>query len=84
MPVKRKRGGDDDPTSDHGGAKHQRLQHKLAHGTTKLGHAFKVAKGFERQKLGRRYKNAGAQGSDADLKRIDTEISALKVSSAPV
>lgn len=75
---KRKRDSDD---SDEGatGAKQQRIQFKLKQGTVKVGHAFKVAKGFERQKLGRRRKNAVTQKNEKDIQRIDAEIAALKV-----
>jgi len=78
---KRKR--DNEVSSDEGdavfGAAQQRVQHKLQQGIVKLGHAFKIAKGFERQKLGRRRKNAIAQKDEKDVQRIDAEIAALKV-----
>jgi len=61
------------------GASQQRVQYKLKQGTVKLGHAFKVAKGFERQKLGRRRKAAVSEGKEKDVQRIDAEIAALKV-----
>jgi len=64
-------------------AQQQRVQHKLQQGTVKLGHAFKVAKGFERQKLGRRRKNATAQREQKIVQRIDAEIDALKVRHFP-
>ena len=60
-------------------AKRQRVHHKIKLGVTKLGHAFKVSKGFERQKLGRRQKAAVAENNEDDNKRIDSEITALKV-----
>jgi hypothetical protein len=59
--------------------KQKRLQLKLHQGTVKLGHAFKVAKGFERQKLGRRQKTAAAAKNEKDAQRVETEIAALKV-----
>ncbi|KJY02398.1 cellular morphogenesis protein Bud22 [Zymoseptoria brevis] len=43
-----------------------------------LAKAFKTARGFERQKLGRRRKNAAAQKDDKDVERIDAEVAALK------
>lgn len=72
---KRKRDEDGDEESS---VKQRRVQHKLKVGVTKLGHAFKIAKGFERQKLGRRRKNAVSQQNDKDIARIDSEIVALK------
>lgn len=82
---KRKREDDDDASGDVvPSAQRQRIQHKLKQGTVKLGHAFKVAKGFERQKLGRRRKTAGAQKKEKDVERIDAEIAALKVRSCTV
>lgn len=68
--------GSPEPVVD---AKQRRLQLKLEQGTVKLGHAFKVAKGFERQKLGRRQKTAASQKNDKDTQRIEAEIIALKV-----
>jgi hypothetical protein len=44
-----------------------------------LAKAFKTAKGFERQKLGRRKKLASAQKDTKDVERIDAEVAALKV-----
>ena len=61
------------------GAKQQRVQHKLKQGAVKVGHSFKLAKGFERQKLGRRQKSAGAEKKEQDIQRINAEIAALKV-----
>lgn len=59
--------------------KQKRLQLKLHQATVKVGHAFKVAKGFERQKLGRRQKTAAAAKNEKDAQRVETEIAALKV-----
>lgn len=44
-----------------------------------LARAFKAGKGFERQKLGRRKKNAAAAKDENDVERIDAEVAALKV-----
>ena len=77
--AKRKRQEEDEECGEETGIKRQRVKHKLNQGVTKLGHAFKVAKGFERQKLGRRRKTAAAQDNKKDVDRIDAEISALKV-----
>lgn len=59
--------------------KRQRVQHKIKVGITKIGHAFKISKGLERQKLGRRRKQALANNKALDVERIDSEIAALKV-----
>ena len=77
--AKRKREDDGSDTEDRPSAKQQRIRHKLKLGCTKLGHAFKVAKGFERQKLGRRQKTAASQSNGKDAGRINAEIAALKV-----
>ena len=68
--------GSPEPVVD---AKQRRLQLKLEQGTVKLGHAFKGAKGFERQKLGRRQKTAASAKNEKDAQRIEAEITALKV-----
>ena len=75
MMGKRKREESDEALN----VKQQRVRYKLKHGVTKVGHAFKVAKGFERQKLGRRQKNALAESNKQDVVRIESEITALKV-----
>jgi len=82
MPKRKREGDADDAPEPNNGAKAQRVRHKLQQGTVKLGHAFKVAKGFERQKLGRRRKNAIAQSNATDVKRIDAEAAAVKVRQA--
>lgn len=77
---KRKRDDDGDARSGAvASAQQQRVQFKLKQGIVKLGHAFKIAKGFERQKLGRRRKNALTQKNEKDVQRIDAETGALKV-----
>jgi hypothetical protein len=68
--------GSPEPVAD---PKQKRLQLKLYQATVKLGHAFKIAKGFERQKLGRRQKTAAAAKNEKDSQRVETEIAALKV-----
>lgn len=78
--AKRKR-GEDEETTQTDCVKRRRVQHKLKASTTKLGHAFKVSKGLERQKLGRRRKNAVAQRDEKTVIRLDLEIEALKVRS---
>ena len=76
---KRKRDDDDAQNSGNSSIVAKRIEHKLKVGATKLGHAFKIAKGFERQKLGRRQKNAVSQSNSKDVARINSEIEALKV-----
>ena len=61
-------------------APQKRVEEKLFHSKKVMQRALKVAKGFERQKLGRRQKTAVKQKDDADKTRIDEEIEALKVS----
>ena len=79
MPKRKREGGDAPDEDSRSNVKQRRTEHKLKLGAIKLGHAFKVAKGFERQKLGRRRKNAVAQSNQSDLTRIDAEIEAIKV-----
>lgn len=57
----------------------ERLTEKFNHGGFTLFRALKTARGFERQKLGRRQKTAQAQGDNQALERIEKEIAALKV-----
>ena len=82
MPKRKRDDAEEDGVGESGrpeGAKTQRVQYKIQHGTVKLGHAFKIAKGFERQKLGRRQKTAATQNNSKDVQRINGEIEALKV-----
>lgn len=44
-----------------------------------LFRSLKVARGFERQKLGRRQKTAKAENTEADTVRLEAEVEALKV-----
>lgn len=44
-----------------------------------LTQALKMARGFERQKIGRRQKSAKAADNDSDSQRLVAEIKALKV-----
>jgi hypothetical protein len=59
----------------------QRLQLEdvLSSGTKSLFRALKVARGFERQKLGRRQKAAKQSKDDAEAKRLEVEVATLKV-----
>lgn len=60
----------------------RRVEHKLDQGYKLLNRAFRTAKGFERQKLGRRRKTACEKSDAKDVARIDTEIEAIKVGAA--
>jgi len=64
--------------------KQLRAEQKLHHGRDLLARAFRTARGFERQKLGRRRKAASSSTGDArDGVRIDAEVVALKVCCDP-
>lgn len=79
MPKRKREDGEVEGSPEPADPKQKRLQLKLEQGTVKLGHAFKVAKGFERQKLGRRQKTAASEKNEKNAQRIETEIAALKV-----
>ncbi|QSS66362.1 NADH-ubiquinone oxidoreductase [Histoplasma capsulatum] len=55
-----------------------RLEQKLEHGCQLIFRALKTARGFERQKLGRRQKTSKQKNETAQLSRIGEEIQALK------
>ena len=81
---KRKReqneGGDGGSGEDQGKSfRQRRVENKLDLGQKLVSRAFKTAKGFERQKLSRRRKNACEKGDAKDVARIDDEIEAIKV-----
>jgi hypothetical protein len=50
----------------------------LTEGRKSLHKALKAAKGFERQRLGKRLTNARTQGKDGEVERINKEIEILK------
>lgn len=83
---KRKREPDDDSVV-HGNesakrerrAQGRRLERVLERSKQTLCKALKLARGFERQKLGRRQKTAKAAKDDGDSKRLAAEVEALKV-----
>ncbi|KAL8654258.1 MAG: hypothetical protein Q9226_003508 [Calogaya cf. arnoldii] len=56
----------------------QYLENLLQSSKQLLAQALKLARGFERQKLGRRQKTAEAANNDSDSKRLVAEIKALK------
>ncbi|WEW58708.1 bud-site-selection protein [Emydomyces testavorans] len=55
-----------------------RLEQKIELGIQQIHRALKTARGFERQKLGRRQKNAQSSGLNAQLSRLCEEVQALK------
>ena len=55
------------------------VEHSLEQGKKALFRSLKVARGFERQKLGRRQKTAKAENAETDIIRLDAEVAALKV-----
>ncbi|EEH38383.2 hypothetical protein PAAG_01304 [Paracoccidioides lutzii Pb01] len=54
------------------------LEQKIVHGSQLIHRALKTARGFERQKLGRRQKTAKQRNETVQLSRISEEIQALK------
>lgn len=56
-----------------------RVEAKIENGHKLLNRAFRTAKGFERQKLGRRRKTAISKSDAKDVARIDAETEAIKV-----
>lgn len=73
---KRKRGAENDPVT----LRKDEVEQKLTHCKKLLNKALKLARGFERQKLGRRVKLATTNSDQDDLKRLNKEIEVLKVS----
>jgi len=57
----------------------RQLEGLLEQGKKALFRSLKIARGSERQKLGRRQKTAKAESNDASISRLDTEVAALKV-----
>ncbi|MCJ1312527.1 hypothetical protein MMC25_006201 [Agyrium rufum] len=73
---KRKR---DSPTTTTGRqSTHGQLDEALEKGKRSLFRALKLARGFERQKLGRRQKNAQDERSEGDIARLAAEVTTLK------
>lgn len=69
----------DDPTNRTLRAQGERLKQSLIDGQKSLSRALKLARGFERQKLGRRQKTSKERCNDTETARIGAEILALKV-----
>lgn len=57
----------------------QQLETFIEYGKKNLSRALKVARGFERQKLGRRQKTAKEKPDHAEMARLEAEVAALKV-----
>ena len=57
----------------------RRLGKALDNGKVELTNALKTARIFERQKLGRRHKDAKKKSELTDVARLDAEVAALKV-----
>ena len=83
--AKRKRGeSEHDEAHDDGEEQSQnwrkaRLAAQVTQGTTLLRQALKFARGFERQKLGRRQKAASTKKAGDELVRLREEVAVLKV-----
>jgi hypothetical protein len=75
---KRKRNAYEDDGSRISQVRKNEISEKLTQSKKLLHRALKTAKGFERQKLGKRLKNATEAGSNSDVARIQREIEALK------
>ncbi|GAB7349285.1 hypothetical protein MBLNU459_g8430t1 [Dothideomycetes sp. NU459] len=81
---KRKRDGEWEPPSKETqtepgiSMRQHRVEAKINNGHKLLNRAFKTAKGFERQKLGRRRKTAISKSDAKDVARIDAETAAIK------
>ncbi|KAL9047557.1 MAG: hypothetical protein Q9206_006671 [Seirophora lacunosa] len=78
--------GGTDHTRANLSAQRQSLENVLERSKQPLFQALKLARGFERQKLGRRQKVAKAAGDDGDSERLAAEVAALKtksIASAP-
>ena len=56
-----------------------RFGKKLAHGKKRVVHALKIAKRFERQKLGKRIVRRKGESNGDRLGRLERELEALKV-----
>lgn len=58
-----------------------RLEAKFDQGATQISRALKLARGFERQKLGRRQKTAKSKkdGPTGEGQRLEEEVAVLKV-----
>jgi len=76
MPKRKRTANDDGDRVQH--MRKQDVQDALTKGRKQLNRALKIAKGFERQKLGKRLKLATTNGENEAVARINREIVALK------
>lgn len=76
--AKRKRGAHEESGDRVLPTRTRYVEDKLTQGRKLLHRALKAAKGFERQRLGKRLTNARSQGNDSDIQRINKEIEILK------
>jgi len=77
---KRKREAEQDPRGIVSTVQQKKnVEEKIFHAKKVLQRALKPAKGFERQKLGRRQKTATQKSELDELPRLEAEILALKV-----
>ena len=58
----------------------QQIEGAIQNGNKTVFRALKVARGFERQKLGRRQKVANEKKAPEEIARLNAEVAALKVS----
>jgi hypothetical protein len=65
--------------NDDHGVKRARLEGILGIGKKSMFQALKIARGFERQKLGRRQKQAKQKEDTEESTRLEAEVAALKV-----
>jgi hypothetical protein len=82
MPKRKRGAGQEGP--DEKDRKRAAIERHIVLGKRELTKNLKLAKGFERQKLGRREKDARAKKDEADVERVELEIAALKVRSCDV
>ncbi|EEP76436.1 predicted protein [Uncinocarpus reesii 1704] len=82
MPKRKREDVDENPASNPEPRKltlrATRLEQKIEQGIQQVHRALKTARGFERQKLGRRQKNAQSKNETAQLSRLSEEVQALK------
>ncbi|KAI9765407.1 MAG: hypothetical protein M1840_007365 [Geoglossum simile] len=65
------------------GVQGNQVEQQITIGKKALSRALKLARGFERQKLGRRLKAARTEGDAAGVVRLDSEVKVLKVLNLP-
>ena len=77
--VKRKRGDSGDLAAPELRLRQRHLEEVIDNGKKAVFRALKLGRGFERQKMGRRQKLAKEKHADEDIRRLEAEITALKV-----